>query len=128
MIKPSLVVSALLVLSASAAYAADTSTTPATTTTTTTAATSPATTATPGSQGAASVQKNLDADKSGGKATKGLNNAEAHITANHGKARGAEEKNETNDAKKERAEKPVHVAHHDRVHVERPAKPERPGK
>ena len=114
MIKQGLVISALLLLSASVANAA---TAPATTTPT----------ATPGSQGAASVQKNLDANKSGGKADKGLTNAEAHITAKHGKAKeGKEEKNET---KKERTEKAEHHEHHDHVaRAERPAKPERPGK
>ena len=104
MIKPSLVISALLLFSASMANAA----------------TAPAE---PAAQGAASVQKNLDADKSKGKADKGLTNAETHITAEHGKAKGSEEKNE---GKKERTEKPEHHEHHDRM--ERPAKPERPGR
>ena len=110
MIKPSFVISALLLLSASVANAAET--------------TPPVT---PGSQGAASVQSNLDADKSGGKADKGLTNAETHITAKHGKAK--ESKEEKNEAKKERTEKAEHHEHHDHVaHADRPAKPERPGK
>jgi hypothetical protein len=104
MIKPSLVISTLLLFSASIAHAA---TTPAE----------------PGAQGAASVQKNLDANKSKGQADKGLTNAEARITAEHGKAKGHEEKNES---KKERSEKPEHPMQHERV--ERPAKPERPGR
>jgi hypothetical protein len=37
----------------------------------------------PASQGAASVEKNLDANKSGGKADKGLTTAEKSITAKH---------------------------------------------
>ena len=107
MIKQGLVISALLLLSASVANAAE-----------------PTPPATPGSQGAASVQKNLDADKSGGKADKGLTNAEAHITAKHGKAK--ESKEEKNEAKKERTEK---AERHDRMNKpERPSKPERPGK
>lgn len=109
MIKQSFVISALL-LSASVAYAAET--------------TPPAT---PGSQGAASVQKNLDANKSGGKADKGLTNALEHITAKHGKAK--ESKEEKNEAKKERTEKAErHERHEHVVRAERPAKPERPGK
>lgn len=110
MIKQGLVISALLLLSASVANAAET--------------TPPAT---PGSQGAASVQKNLDANKSGGKADKGLTNAEAHITAKHGKAK--ETKEEKNEAKKERTAKAERSEHHNHIaRAERPAKPERPGK
>jgi hypothetical protein len=117
MIKPSLVISALLLLSASVANAETT------------------TPAAPGSQGAASVQKNIDADKSGGKADKGLTNAEEHITTEHGKAKdGKDEKKEAKkerkedkkEAKKEHMEKAEHHEHKDRM--ERPAKPERPGK
>jgi hypothetical protein len=107
MIKQGLVISALLLLSASVANAAET--------------TPPVT---PGSQGAISVQKNLDADKSGGKADKGLTNAETHVTAKHGKAK--ESKEEKSEGKKERMEK---AEHHDHMaKPERPSKPERPGK
>lgn len=102
MIKLSLVISALLLSSASIANAATAPATPA---------------------GAAHVQANLDANKSNGNADKGLTNAEAHITADHGKALGHEEKIES---KQERTEKPEHLARHERV--ERPAKPERPGR
>lgn len=84
MIKASLVISALLLSSASIANAA----------------TAPAA---PATQGAASVQANLDANKSDGNAVKGLTNAEAHITAEHGKALGHEEKSES---RQERSEKP----------------------
>lgn len=120
MIKSGLVISALLLLSASVANA-ETTPPPA-----------------PGSQGAASVQRNLDANKSGGKADKGLTNAEQRITAEHGKAGEAkeekkeakkerkEEKKERKEEKKERVEKAEHHEHQDRM--ERPAKPERPGK
>lgn len=104
MIKPGLVISALLFFTASIANAATTETTPA-------------------SQGAASVQKNLDANKSKGKADKGLTNAEAHITATHGSENGTEERNESGTA---HVERPEHMARHERV--ERPAKPEHPGR
>lgn len=117
MMKSGLVISALLLLSASVANA---DTPPAA----------------PGSQGAASVQKNMDADRSGGKADKGLTNAEEHITAEHGKSHekeGKEEKREERKEKKdkkeerkERGDKAEHHDHHD--HADRPAKPERPGK
>jgi Ni/Co efflux regulator RcnB len=94
MIKPSLVISALLLLSASVANAETTAP------------------ATPGSQGAASVQKNHDADKSGGKDEK--------------REAKKERKEDKKEAKKERMEKAEHHEHKDRM--ERPAKPERPGK
>jgi hypothetical protein len=100
MIKPSLVISTLLLFSASIANAATTS-------------------AEPGAQGAASVQKNLDANKSKGKADKGLTNAEAHITAQHGKAHEGGIEGSPDRA-------PEHPAKPDRI--ERPAKPERPGR
>ncbi len=67
MIKTSHLVAALLFASASVAHAAGQPTQPA-------------------AQGAASVQKNLDANKSDGKADKGLTTAEKNITAKHGKA------------------------------------------
>ncbi len=67
----------------------------------------------PASQGATSVEKNLDANKSGGKADKGLNTAEKHITAKHGKTAKSEGK----------VEKSEHA-----VTPERPAMPERPGR
>ncbi len=67
----------------------------------------------PASMGAASVQKNLDANNSNGKADKGLNTALSHITAQHGKGEKLEGK----------AEKVEHA-----VIPERPAKPERPGR
>lgn len=67
----------------------------------------------PASNGAKSVQKNLDANHSNGKADKGLNNALSHITAQHGKAEKLEGK----------TEKVEHA-----VIPERPAKPERPGR
>ncbi len=93
MIQASRLVAVLLFASASIAYAAD-STQPAAT-------------------GAASVDKNLTANKSDGHADKGLTTAEKHITAKHGKADKA-------DGKMEKVE---HVAK-----VERPAMPERPGR
>lgn len=67
----------------------------------------------PAATGAASVQRNLDANKSNGNADKGLNTALSHITAQHGKA----EKSEGTTEKAEHA-----------VIPERPAKPERPGR
>ncbi len=67
----------------------------------------------PASTGATSVQNNLTANKSDGHADKGLNTAEKNITATHGKAEKAEGK----------AEKAEHIAK-----VDRPAKPERPGR
>lgn len=65
----------------------------------------------PASTGATSVQNNLTANKSNGKADQGLNTAETNITAKHGKA----------DKSKGTAEKAEHTAKPDR-----PAMPERP--
>lgn len=67
----------------------------------------------PAAQGATSVQNNLDANKSKGKADKGLNTAEKNITAKHKKANKSKGKTE----KVEHAAKP-----------DRPAMPEHPGK
>ncbi len=73
----------------------------------------------PAAQGAASVEKNLTANKSGGHADKGLTNAEEHITAKHGKGEKSEagEKKERKSEKREHAEKAEH-----------PAKSEHPGR
>ena len=73
----------------------------------------------PAAQGAASVQNNLDANKSGGKADKGLNTAKTNITAKHKKAAKSKGKTE----KVERAAKPDTPTKPDR-----PALPEHPGK
>ncbi len=61
----------------------------------------------PASQGAASVEKNLNVNKSGGKADKGLTTAEKNITAKHKKsmASGAE-KGRAEKAEHERPELP----------------------
>ncbi|OIR03332.1 hypothetical protein GALL_146040 [mine drainage metagenome] len=67
----------------------------------------------PAATGAASVQKNLDANKSNGKADKGLNTALSHINDQHGKAETSERN----------AEKVEHV-----VVPERPSTPEHPGR
>ena len=67
----------------------------------------------PAATGAASVQKNLDANKSNGKADKGLNTALSHITAQHGKA-------EMSEGNAERVERGVVPEH--------PAMPEHPGR
>jgi len=67
MIKMSHIVAALLAGSVSVAHAQDTSGQPAQ----------------PATKGATSVQSNLDANKSSGKADKGLNTAETNITAKH---------------------------------------------
>jgi Skp family chaperone for outer membrane proteins len=69
MIKMSHLVAALLFASVSVAHAADTSGKPTQ----------------PAAQGATSVQNNLDADKSDGKADKGLTTAKTNITAKHKK-------------------------------------------
>ncbi len=64
-------------------------------------------------QGATQVQDNLTDNHSKGAATTGLNNAEKHITATHGKSEKLEGKTE----KAEHATK-----------VDRPMRPERPGR
>lgn len=66
----------------------------------------------PASQGAASVEKNLDVNKSGGKADKGLTTAEKNITAKHKKSK--ESGAESLEGKTEK--------------VEHAVMPERPGK
>jgi len=101
MIKSSLVVTALLFASLSIAHAETTDTST-------------------GSKGAASVDKNLDANKSNGKADKGLTNAEKHITADHKKKDKAEGKEKSEKA--EKAEKGERVEK-----AERTDKPEHPG-
>lgn len=87
----------------------------------------------PGAQGAASVQKNLEANKSKGKATKGLTNAEEHITAEHGKSEAAEPKKKgRKEARSEKHEK--HEMHENgenqgkRKDSDRPEKPGRHGR
>ena len=73
----------------------------------------------PTSTGATSVQNNLTANKSNGKADQGLNTAETNITAKHGKA----------DKSKGTAEKAEHAVTPDRPAMpERPDRIERPGK
>lgn len=103
MIKMSHLVTALLFASVSVAHAQEATGQP----------TQPAT------QGATSVQNNLDANKSNGKADKGLNTAETNITAKHKKADKSKGKTE----KVEHAAKPDHPAK-----VDRPTMPEHPGK
>ena len=102
MIKMSHIVAALLLGSVSIAHAQDPSGQPAQ----------------PATQGAASVQNNLDANKSNGKADKGLNTAETNITAKHRKT-----KHKKSDKSKGAAEKTEHAAKPDR-----PAMPERPAR
>ncbi len=70
----------------------------------------------PAATGAASVQNSSADAKSNGKADKGLDTAEKHITAKHGKA----EKGEKAEGKAEKVERVAKV--------DRPAKPERPGR
>jgi hypothetical protein len=105
MIKPSLIISALLFASASVAYAAD----------------APA----PSTEGASGVEKKHDADKSREKA-EDKGHAEKHHHAKHDNAEGKEEKEDKDGRKQDRAEKHEHHEHHD--HADRPAKPEQPGK
>ncbi len=80
----------------------------------------------PAPQGATSVQNNLDANKSGGHADKGLTNALSHIQATHGKGEKSEGTAEVSEGKGEKAE---HLAKLDRpVKPDHPVKPERPTK
>ncbi len=115
MIKMSHLTAALLFVSASVAQAADQPTQPA-------------------SQGATSVTNNLATATAQGNtgAVKGLTNAEAHITAQHGKAGKAtasDDKAEKGERSEGKAEKAEHLAKADRpVKPERLAKPERAGR
>lgn len=112
MIKMSHLTAALLFVSASVAQAADQPTQPA-------------------SQGATSVANNLAAASAKGNtgAVKGLTNAEAHVTAQHGKAVASGDKAEKGEKSEGKAEKAEHLAKADRpVKPERLAKPERAGR
>ncbi len=105
MIKMSSLAAALLFAFVSSAYA-DTQTSPT-------------------SQGATSVQKNLDANKSKGQADKGLNNALTHITAQHGNSGAAGE----NAGTAEKSERVAHAERHENMAAaERPARIERPAR
>ncbi len=102
MIKMSSLATALLLAFATAAHAETT------------------TQASPASTGAARVASNDTANKSGGKADKGLDTAEKNVTAQHGK------KVDHAYGKEEKAER---VARTDRVErLARPDRPERPSR
>ncbi len=112
MIKMSHLAAALLFVSASVAQAADQPTQPA-------------------AQGATSVSNNLASATAQGNtgAVKGLTNAEAHITAQHGKAHASDDKTEKGEKSEGKAEKAEHLAKADRpVKPERLVKPERAGR
>ncbi len=107
MSKPSTLLAALLLTLATAAYADTTSGN--------SAPTKPVT----GQGAATTVSTNPAVAESNGKADKGLDNAEAHIDAQHGKAH-TQHKGSRQTATTQRAEHPAHV--------ERPSVPERPSR